>query len=156
MLADPVTSALRQAGISDSVARMAGLPVSGAQGADYRSLGIGGLPGLNSLAGIPGMQGLAAQGLIPGGNGRGFMPTDTLAERTKQANEQVMEMIVQQMGSPEGRKPGFALPYQVVPASVAAKNPAVENPMPMGGLLNPPNSPLTPLPQVPITTPTIR
>ena len=49
-----------------------------------------------------------------------------------------METIAQQMRPSDGMKPGFALPYQVVPASVAAKNPAVQNPLPFGGSLNSP------------------
>lgn len=114
---------------------------------------MGGMPGLNPLEGVPGMEGLTAQGLMPGGNRRGLAAKDAWAERTKQANDQVMETIAQQMRPSDGMKPGFALPYQVVPASVAAKNPAVQNPMPFGGSLN---SPLTPLPQRPITTSTSR
>jgi hypothetical protein len=160
MLTDPMAglnSALRQAGIPDSVARMAGLTVPGPQGAGYRLPGMADIPGLNPLDSIPGMQELAAQGLIPGGNGRALTAKDTWGERTKQVNEQVMEIIIaQQMRPPDAMKPGFALPYQVVPASVAARNPAVENPMPFGGSLNSPNSPLTRLPQPPITTPTKR
>jgi len=152
---DAMASALRQAGIPDSVAQMSGLGVSGSHGAGLP--GMDGMPGLNPLEGFPGMQGLAAQGLVPGGNPRPFTVRDGWAERRRQANEQAMETIVQQMRPSDGMKPGYALPYQVVPAAVAAKNPAVRNPLPFGGSLNSPmSSPLTVPPQTPITTSTNR
>lgn len=145
---DPLGSALRQAGIPDTVARMSGLPVQGSQGA--------GDPGLSPLDNVSGMQGPTAQGLISGGNGLALTAKDTRGERTKQANEQVMETIAQRMRPASAIKPGFVLPYQVVPASVAAKNPAVENPIPFGGSMNSPSSALTALPQPPIITLTNR
>ncbi len=160
MLADPmagVAAALRQAGVPDSVARMAGLPVSDSPGADYRSLGMPNTSGLNPLAGVPGMQGLAAQGLIPnpGGNGRALTPMDARGEHRKQVNDQVTKFIEQQLNprNASALKPGLVLPYVIVPSSVAAGNPAVENPLPFGGLPNSSNSPLTPLPPPPISTP---
>ena len=152
---DPLSATLRQSGIPDSVARMSGLPVSGSQAAGYGLPGMGDIPGLTPFAGIPGMEGLAA-GSIPGANGRPLPGKDVWAERTRQADEQVMEMIAQQMRPQNAMTPGFALPYQVVPASVAAKNPAVQNPMPFASSLNSLNSPLTALPQRPITTSTNR
>jgi len=150
--ADPLTSALRQSGVPDSVARMAGLTGVGSQRAGLP----GGVSGLNPFDGSPAMQGAAAQSLIPGGNpltGKG----GPWAERTKQANDQAMEILTRQIRPSDGMKPGFALPYQVVPASVAANNPMVQNPLPFGGSLgslSSPNSPLTPLPQRDITTST--
>ena len=52
--------------------------------------------------------------------------------------------IIEQLTRPqqENMNPGFVLPYQVVPASEAAGNPAVENPMPLVNSL--PNFQLTP------------
>jgi hypothetical protein len=153
--ADPLTSALRQGGVPDSVARMAGLPVAGPQGAGLP--GMAGVPGLNPFDPTPGAQGLTAQGLMAGGSGRGTTVKDALTERTKQANEQAMDIFAKQMRPQDTMKPGFALPYQVVPASVAAKNPMVQNPLPFGSSLHAPvNSPLTALPQKPITTSTNR
>jgi hypothetical protein len=156
ILGDPMMSALRQAGIPDSMARMAGLPVSDPQGSGYPSPGIGDMPRLSPLAGIPGLGGLAVQGLISGGNGSALNAMDTWSGQAKQANEQAMEIIAQQIRQPGAVNPGFAPPYQVVPASVAAKNPAVENPMPYGGFLNSPEGPLAPLPQQPMTQPSNR
>jgi hypothetical protein len=154
---DPLTTALRQSGVPDSVARLAGLPVAGSQGAGYGLPGMAATPGRDPLDGTPGTQGSPLQGLVPGGNGRGLTPMDLWAERKKQAEQQAIDMIAQQMRPSDGMKPGFALPYQVVPASVAAKNPMVQNPMPFGGSLDSPmNSPLTPLPQTPITPSTNR
>jgi hypothetical protein len=146
---DPVSSALRQAGIPDSIARMAGLPVSGSQGTSDRSLGMAGMPGLNPFESIPELRALAAQGLIPGGNGRPLTASNARDERTKQLNEQVTEFAVQQLRPQDAMGPVVVLPYQVVPASVAAKNSAVANPLPFGGLMNPPNSLLIPSPHAP-------
>jgi hypothetical protein len=148
---DQVTSALRQSGIPDSVARMSGLPASRSPGAGLP--GIGGMPGMNPFD--PTL-GLAAQGFIPGASGRGLSAKDVWAERTRQANEQAMEIFAQQLRQSDTTKPGIALPYQVVPASVAAKNPMVQNPMPFAGSSGPRSSPLTTSPQKSITTSTNR
>ena len=93
------------------------------------------MPGMNPTPNIPG----TPQGLIP----------DPLAATRQSGNEQAMAIADQFLRPQQNNmKPGFALPYQVVPASAAANNPAVENPMPFGG-----NYPLTPLPKTPITAP---
>ncbi len=78
---------------------------------------------------------------------------DPLAGTRQSGNEQAMA-IAEQFLRPQqnSMNPGIALPYQVVPASVAAGNPAVENPMPLGGNSSP-HFPLTPLPKAPITVP---
>jgi hypothetical protein len=95
------------------------------------------MPGMNPVANVPGMP----QGMIPNPLGMNQQP--------QSGNEQVMAIAEQFMKPQQNNmKPGFALPYQVVPASVAANNPAVENPMPFGE-----NSSLTPLPKTPITAP---
>lgn len=146
-LADPMVAALRQAGVPDSVARMAGVPnVPGMQGADYRSRGTAGIPGQHAMDYLPAMQQLAAQGMIPGRDGRTLSAKEVWDRRTKEQNEQVMEKFMQHTKSQNTIMPGMSLPYQAVPASAAANNPAVENPMPFGGGRNSPNSPLTPLP----------
>jgi hypothetical protein len=68
-----------------------------------------------------------------------------------------MATIEQQMRPQQDTMgPRMALPYQVVPASVAAKNPMVQNPMPFGGGVNSVNSPLTVSPQSRITASTNR
>jgi hypothetical protein len=93
------------------------------------------MPGLDPTPNIPGMP----QGMIPG----------PLGATRQSGNEQAMAMAEQFMRPQQNNmNPGFALPYQIVPASAAAGNPAVENPMPLGG-----NSALTPLPKAPITVP---
>jgi hypothetical protein len=88
---------------------------------------------------------------IPGINPMPNIPAPFAAMR-QSGNEQAMA-IAEQMMRPQQQNmnPGFVLPYQVVPASAAAGNPAVENPMPSFG--SSPNSLLTPLPQKPITVP---
>lgn len=63
-------------------------------------------------------------------------------------NQQAMAMAEQYFRPQAAMNPGFALPYQVVPAAAAAGNPAVENPMPFAG-----SSPLTPQVRLPITVP---
>jgi len=64
MMADPMAAALRQAGVPDSVARMAGVPsVPGMQGIDNRPGGMVGMPGLNALDAIPEMRALAVAGV---------------------------------------------------------------------------------------------
>ena len=160
MLANPMAAlgaALRQSGVPDSVARMSGFPVSDlseVSGAD-RLRGMASLPGADPLGGIPALQAPAAQGIIPHQNGLTVgTPTsgpESWNQRAKQGNEQAMKIVEQYIRPQNDMKPGFALPYQIVPASAAANNPAVENPMPLLGSL--PNSPLTPLPQLPITAP---
>ena len=99
------------------------------------------MPGMNPMPNIPGMP-------------QGMMPDPFGATRQPQSgNEQAMAIAEQYMRPPQNAmKPGFALPYQVVPAAAAANNPAVENPMPLGGN-SLPNFPLTPMPQSPITVP---
>jgi len=139
---DPVSAALQQAGISADVAQRAGLPVTGLPGGVRDGSGVG------SSAGLFAPPGLAPQGMTAPANNLGS--TMTAAEEAKQGNKQAMEMASQLMGQPEGTKPGFALHYQVVPASVARGNPAVQNPMPFGGAANS-QLPLTTAPAAPIT-----
>lgn len=95
------------------------------------------ISGMNPMPNIPGMP-------------RGI--PDPFGATRQSGNEQAMA-IAEQFMRPQQKamQPGMALPYQVVPASAAAGNPAVENPMPsFGGSLN---SRLTPLPQSPIKVP---
>ncbi len=99
-------------------------------------------------AGVP----ESAMPQIPGMNPMPNIP-DPLAATRQSGNEQAMAIAEQYMRPQQNNmNPGFALPYQVVPASAAAGNPAVENPMPFGGNSSP-NFPLTPLPKTPITVP---
>jgi len=95
------------------------------------------IPGMNPMPNIPGMP----QGI----------PNPFAAPR-QSGNEQAMAIAEQYMRpQQQNMNPEFVLPYQVVPASAASGNPAVENPMPsFGSSLN---SLLTPLPQKPITVP---
>jgi len=89
---------------------------------------------------------------VPGMNPTPNIP-DPLAATRQSGNEQAMAIADQFLRPQQNNmNPGFALPYQVVPASMAAGNPAVENPMPFGGN-SVPNFPLTPLPKMPITAP---
>jgi hypothetical protein len=98
-------------------------------------------------AGVP----ESAMPRMPGMNPMPNIP-DPMAMIRQSGNEQAMAIAEQYMRpQQQNMNPGFALPYQVVPASVAAGNPAVENPMPTFGAS--PNLPLTPLPQKPITVP---
>jgi hypothetical protein len=86
---------------------------------------------------------------MPGMNPMPNIP-DPLASMRQSGNEQAMAIAEQYMKpQQQNMNPGFALPYQVVPASAAAGNPAVEIPMPSFG--SSPNLPLTPLSQSPIT-----
>ncbi len=77
---------------------------------------------------------------------------DPLAATRQSGSDQAMA-IAEQYTRPQQNtmNPGFVLPYQVVPASMAAGNPAVENPMPIGN--SSPNFPLTPSQQSPIKVP---
>jgi len=79
---------------------------------------------------------------VPGINPMANIP-DPLAATRQSGNEQAMAIAEQVMRPQENNmNPGFALPYQVVPASMAAGNPTVENPMPFGN--SSPNFQLTP------------
>ncbi len=120
-----LNAALRQAGVPGSVAQTAGVPSAP------------GMSGLNPQVSIPGMpQGMGANPL-------------GMNQRLPSGNEQVMAIVQQYFRQGQSAmQPGAALPYQVVPASAAAGNPAVANPLPFGG-----NSALTPLPKAPITVP---
>jgi hypothetical protein len=139
---DPLAAALQQAGIPMDVAQRAGLPTTGLPNGTVSGVGPNASDG-----GLRAAQGLGAQGTAPANN---LGSSTTPAERTKQGNKQAMEMASQLMGQREGGRPAFALPYQVVPASVARGNPAVQNPMPFGGALNS-QLPLTTVPAAPIT-----
>ncbi|MGH7989136.1 MAG: hypothetical protein ACREDS_02935 [Limisphaerales bacterium] len=79
---------------------------------------------------------------VPGMNPMPNIP-DPMDAIRQSGNEQAMA-IAEQLMKPQqnNMNPGFALPYQVVPASAAAGNPAVENPMPFGN--SSPNFQLTP------------
>jgi hypothetical protein len=77
-------------------------------------------------------------------------PGSEYQQRINEANEQTMQMDEQLRNPQNAANMIFPLPYQVVPASAASGNPAVENPMPMNGLQT---SPLTPTGQLPITAP---
>lgn len=94
------------------------------------------IPGMNPTPNIP----RTPQGMIP----------DPFGATRQSGNEQAMA-IAEQFLRPQqnAMQPGMKLPYQIVPASAAAGNPAVENPMPFVG-----SSPLTPQLRLPITIPT--
>ncbi|MGH7976487.1 MAG: hypothetical protein ACREC8_07470, partial [Limisphaerales bacterium] len=79
---------------------------------------------------------------VPGMNPMPNIP-DPMAMTRQSGNEQAMAIAEQYMRpQQQNMNPGFTLPYQVVPASAAAGNPAVENPMPIVNSL--PNFQLTP------------
>mgnify|MGYP001792527580 CR=1 FL=1 len=139
--ANPMAGAIaarRQGGVSDSMVRISGLPVSGmpgVPGADYHSRGMADVQGVNPLGNILAMQALATQGMIPDPFG--------MDRRRQQANEQAMEIARQYSRPQTSMQPGMALPFRVVPASAAVRQPAVAPPWPMTGS---PNSLLTPAP----------
>jgi len=147
--ADVVTSALRRSGVPEEVVRMAAQSVADPQGGSYSPPGMPNAPGLNPYAGIPELQGLSAQGFFPNGNGRPLTGRDAWKESIRQQNEQMTAMAEQYLIPQEAAmKPAVALPYQVVPASVAARNPAVANPLPFG-VMDSPSSALTLFPNSP-------
>ena len=140
-----VSAALRQAGLIESVARNSGLPVSDLPGQPAGGFGVPVMPGTDPFGGIPLLQARAGQATIPSQNMPALGQPLGFDDRVKQGNQQAMKLAEQYMRSKQDTlKPGFQLPYQVVPAAAAGGNPAVENPLPFGKL---PNSSLTTVPQ---------
>jgi hypothetical protein len=127
---------------TDAALRVVGRPgTSEAPGTPYSSRGFAGVPGMDSSGRIdpysanPALQKLVAEGMIPGPDGRTLSSKEVMDRRIQQQNEMLMNQSMQLRRAPSAQSLGMVLPYQVVPASVAAGNPAVENPMPYQSVL---------------------